>query len=96
MTVFLKDPSAVVDFSIDWGADYLQAGEDILASSWSIFPDDGDSSLAIDQEAGPETGVTAVFVSGGQSGVIYRLTNHISTSQGRADERSLTIRVEQQ
>ena len=96
MTVFLKDPSAVVDFSINWGEDYLQSGEHILASSWGIFPNDGDGGLVIDQESEPEDGITSVFVSAGRSGVIYRLTNQISTSQGRTDERSLTIRVEQQ
>ncbi|WP_321397376.1 hypothetical protein [Emcibacter sp.] len=96
MTVYLKDPAAVVDFSIDWGSNYLLDGEDIASSSWSVFPEDVDQGLVIDQEPVPANGATAVFVSGGVTGVIYRLTNRISTSQGRTDERSLTIRVEEQ
>lgn len=95
MSVFLKDPSAVVDYSIDWGGDYLQPGEAILSSDWSVFPEE-DLGLHVDQDNQPEPGLTLVFVSGGRPGVIYRLTNHISTDQGRIDERALTIRVEQQ
>ncbi|WP_417319833.1 hypothetical protein [Emcibacter sp.] len=95
MPVYLKDPSAVIDFSIDWSGDYLQDGEQIVSSNWSLFPDEA-QGLQVDQEMIPDEGLTAVFVAGGQSGVIYRLTNHISTNQGRSDERSLTIRVEEQ
>ena len=39
MSLLLKDPDAVLDYSIDWGAEYL--GGDLLAeSAWSAMPDE--------------------------------------------------------
>ena len=40
MSFLLKDPDAVLDYSIDWGADYLAAGELLAASGWSVVPDE--------------------------------------------------------
>jgi hypothetical protein len=41
MTLMLKDPDAVLDYMIDWGAEYL--GDDqILESEWSVVPDEAD------------------------------------------------------
>ena len=37
MTFLLKDPAAVLDYSIDWGAEYL--GDDLISTSeWSVSP----------------------------------------------------------
>ena len=37
MSLLLKDPDAVLDYSIDWGAEYL--GDDLLAESeWTVTP----------------------------------------------------------
>ena len=39
MTLLMKDPEAVLDYSIDWGAEYL--GGDLVADSlWSVAPDE--------------------------------------------------------
>ena len=92
---YMKDPEAVIDYSIDWQAGYLLVGEQITASSWFIMPQGAVSDLAIDQIPAIIAGVASVFVKSGVAGKSYQLTNRITTNQGRTDERSLTIKVEQ-
>lgn len=89
MGVFLKDPDATVDYEIDWGAAYL-AGRSIAGSRWSYAPIGTMEVLA----AVTDGGVTRVTVRGGLRGQIIRLTNRISMSDGRADERTLTLRID--
>jgi len=90
MGVYVKDPAAVVDYTVDWGAGYL-SGETVSASAFSIEPVET-GGLAVDAAA--SDGQTAsVTLSGGLAGHTYRVTNHITTSGGRTDERSLTIRI---
>lgn len=92
---FLKDPDATLDYVIDWSVSYLMSGELITASSWSILPQEAVNDLSIDTIPPVASGVTTVFVTGGIAGKIYQLTNRITTDQGRTDERSITIRVEE-
>src|SRR5207248_1554324 len=42
MTLLLKDPDAVLDYSIDWGAEYLLGTDLIADSQWSVVPDEPD------------------------------------------------------
>lgn len=91
MTFLLKHPDATLDYAVDWGADYL-SGEALATSDWTIEPDEpGGISL---------TGnifdllVATATVSGGTTGRIYRLTNHVTTTDGRDDSRSIMLRVE--
>ena len=90
MQVYVKDPGAVLDYSINWAGGYLQSGETLSSSIWTIFPAD-----MTQNSASNAAGVTSITVSGGAVGQIYQLTNRITTSQGRTDERSITVRVEQ-
>lgn len=88
MSVMLKDDNAVIDFSEDWSS-WLASGETIATSSWSVSPD----SLTIDSNTNDTTSATA-WVSGGTVGTVYRLTNRITTSASRTDERTVVVRVE--
>jgi hypothetical protein len=92
MTLLLKDPDAVLDYAIDWGAEYL--GGDLIADSqWSVAPDepDGVSVTGSDFDATTST----VKAAGGLPGRIYKLINHVTLSSGRIDNRSIVLRVEQ-
>ena len=91
MTVFAKDPQAILDYSIDWDDAYLQLGETISTSVWSVLPA---GTLTIDSTASTASVATAT-VSAGTTGHIYRLTNRITTSNSRTEERSITIRVQE-
>lgn len=91
MAIFAKDPAALVDYGVDWSAGYL-TGQTITASNWAVTPG-GNGSISIEaQSIGPAR--TSATLGGGQAGCVYRVTNRIGTSDGRSDERTLVIRVE--
>ena len=91
MTFLLKDPSAVLDYSIDWGAEYL-SGDALTNSNWSVSPDEPGGA----EIAGSEFDllIATVQVSGGEPGKIYRVINQVTTASGREDSRSIILRVE--
>lgn len=82
-----KDPNASLDYQVDW-SDWLGA-DVITASTWTIAPAGGLTT------ATPSfTNVTAkVWLSGGVAGQVVRVTNRITTSGGRIDERSFNVRL---
>lgn len=92
---YVKDPAAVIDYAMDWSLNYLEEGEQITASSWFILPQGAVNDLAVDNIPTPTMGMTTIFVAQGIAGKIYQLTNRITTNQGRTDERSLFIRIEE-
>jgi hypothetical protein len=77
-------PGAILDYAFNW-AEWLQQGETILTSAWSITP-----SLTLNNEQN-QSGVTSVFVNGGVVNKIYYLTNTITTSVGRTDSRTIVL-----
>jgi hypothetical protein len=92
---FAKDPQANLDYSIDWdhnvagaasGTGYLGASETISSSSWSVSP----SGLTVGSTAN-DGKKTTVWLSSGSAGTNYSVTNTITTSQGRTDERSFDV-----
>jgi len=91
MTLMLKDPDSVLDYSVDWGADYL-AGDVLTESSWTIAP--GEAGGVSILSSGFDLKSSTVQVAGGNGGRIYRLTNHVVTAEGREDSRSIMLRVE--
>ena len=92
MSLHLKDPGATLDYAIDWGSDYL-SGDVIATSAWTVDPVEP-GGVAIESSQA-DLLVATVSASGGLSGRRYRLTNHIETASGRADSRSIMLRVEQ-
>ena len=84
-----KDPQAILDYSLDWRREWLDADDAITASSWSVDPVDG--LVISDQPFTDDT--TTVWLSGGMAGSSYTVTNHITTSGGRQDDRSLLVEV---
>lgn len=89
MGIFLKDPAAVIDYAVDWQAAYL-AGATVADSSWVVIPAGALAVVAASHDAGRSTAT----LTGGDRGCVYRLTNHVTFSDGRSDERSLDVRVE--
>lgn len=84
----------MLDYGFDWKSSdpeispYLAANETIKASEW-IVPD---GITVDDAEVGTTT--TKVWLSGGTVGNTYLISNRITTSGGRTDERSIQIIVE--
>ncbi|MEO6226008.1 MAG: hypothetical protein ABIO80_09200 [Sphingomicrobium sp.] len=91
MTLMLKDPDAVLDYTIDWGAEYL--GNDLLAQSqWLPVPDEPGGIAVVGSDFDATT--ATVKVGGGLTGHVYRLINRVELASGRIDDRSITLRVE--
>lgn len=86
MKLFKKDPSAILDYSIDWSL-WLN-GDTIQSSSWTV-----PQGLTKASETNNSTSAT-VWLSGGILGQTYTVTNRVTTTNGRTDERSILIKVE--
>lgn len=85
MTWKLKDPAAVIDYLRDW-SEWL--GEDtILTSTW-IAP----AGITVEDDTHTTTTAT-VWLSGGDVGLSYEVTNRVTTAGGRTDDRTMTIVV---
>lgn len=80
-----KDPDAILDWKFDWSS-WLAVSETIATSDFEVSP-----GLTVTTDSHTNTNTT-VWLSGGTPGV-YRVTNRITTNQGRTDDRSITIRV---
>ena len=93
MTLLLKDPEAVLDYAIDWGAEYLGEGDLLVESSWSVVPDEPEGVAILTSDFGDR--LSTVQAAGGAAGRLYRLANRVMTQSGRVDERSIVLRVEQ-
>ena len=91
MTLLLKDPEATLDYSVDWGSEYL-SGDALVESRWTVSPDEPDGVELLSDRF--DLLVATVQIEGGIAGRLYRLTNHVVTAEGREDSRSIMIRVE--
>lgn len=88
-TRMVKDPDAVLDYQIDWSA-WLATGETISSSDWVV-------QTGITENSASNTTTTAtIWLSGGEAGVTYRVTNRIVTTANRTNDRSLYITVREQ
>ena len=92
MSFYLKDPGSRIDYAIDWGGFYLD-GQVVSGSAWSVFPAET-GGVAVDASSF-DLARTAATLSGGTAGHVYSVTNRVTLSDGRVDERSITIRVEE-
>jgi hypothetical protein len=92
MATYLKDPGASLDYTVDWGAGYLGTAT-LTASTWTVLPVEP-GGLVVSAQA-QSTTRASVTLSGGVPGHFYRLANQVVMSDGKADERSIHIRVEQ-
>ena len=85
---FTKDPDAVLDYSVDWLL--WLAGAQISSSEWIL--NQGATIQKITDTF--TTSRTVVWLSGGDKGVTYLVTNRIVTAGGRTDDRTISVKVE--
>lgn len=98
MTTYIKDSAAVLDYMFDWSDD-LDDGETIVDAEVTVAGGGlvKDSQLVTDgtNRAGETVTSAAVVVwlSDGDTGDEGTATCQITTSAGRIDERTMTIKV---
>ena len=91
MSFLLKDADAVLDYLVDWGAEYLGTDE-LTDSQWSVSPaEPGGVTIA---GSSFDAKSATVMAGGGIPGRIYRLINQVVLASGRIDSRSVVLRVE--
>ena len=88
----VKDPDANLDYSLDW-AEWLEPGDAITASTWTATAMNGALDMIVIGNKAFTTDTTTVWLSGGGECEAYVLTNHVTTSGGRQDDRSLLVQV---
>lgn len=91
MNYYLKNPGASLDYSFDWSP-YVAAGQTIAASRWKVLPVEPGGVTALVNSFASTTAL--VELTGGVAGRVYRITNQVNFSDGRADERTVELRVE--
>ena len=84
---FTKDPDAILDYAVDWSR--WLAGDEIFSSAWTV-----PVGLTKVTDALTPT-KTTVWLSGGTAGQSYTVTNRITTSAGRTEDRSFIAKVEE-
>jgi hypothetical protein len=93
--LFYKDPSATLDFGIDWSS-WLETAETISTSAWAV--DDVTLTIGTATYAPTNSGTeTKVWLSSGTVGTVYRVTNTITTDNtpARITERSFDVKLVQ-
>lgn len=86
MGIYIHDPEAVLVYGFDW-TDWLGDEDSIVTSTWT-----GDEGITLGYDEIDEN-VTRVVVSGGTDKSNYRITNHIVSSLGLEDDRSILLKV---
>lgn len=89
------DKDAFLDYGLDWSASsggnpsWIQPGDSLSASTWAADP-----ALTLNSASFTPEGATAVWVQCGASIKVntwYALTNHVTTTQGRRDSRTIRL-----
>ena len=84
---YIKHPDAVLDYGFDW-SDWLESAETIASSEWDV-----PSGLSEESLSGYTDTTTLIWLAGGIKDEDYDVINHITTSEGREDSRTMTIKV---
>lgn len=86
---FIKDPDAVLDYSVDW-SDWLEDDDDTISSVvWDV-----PTGLTLSSQSETDT-VATVFLSGGTAATRYNVGCRVTTVGGRVDDRTIEIRVQE-
>jgi hypothetical protein len=88
---FRKDPDAVLDYKWDWSA-WLAAESDAISTS-TFLPVDGLTFGTGGQSPTHDSTTATVWLSGGTVGSSYEVTNRITTTGGRTDDRTARVDV---
>jgi hypothetical protein len=87
--MFVKDPSAILDYSVDW-SQWMTTGDSIASVTWSPI-----TGIVVESSPAPSftSTVATAWIGSGTAGNTYTVTCHITTTAGRQDTRTLTFNV---
>lgn len=95
-----KTAEGKLDFGFDW-SDWLYEGDTLAASAWEIevkYGDEDPADLDFVADEGGSAGThdgttTTCWVEGGTVGITYRLTNTVTSAEGRSDNRGFDLNI---
>ena len=85
-----KDPDERLDYMMNWAREMQARNDSIIKSEWFIVDDDGSLTIESDGLSGHKS---YVWLTGGDHGRGYQLTNRVHTSGGRIFDRSVLLLV---
>jgi hypothetical protein len=90
----IKDPTEKLYYNFDYTVIMeTTAPADVIATStWSIQHDDG--SLVIEGTGHDDVKTNVHLTGGGRLGSLWRVINHITTTAGRAYERTIYLTIQ--
>lgn len=89
MVTFFKDPDAILDYHVDWGV-WLTERDSIASSVWLTFsPDVSVVAESLDNN------IASAVVSGGRLGMVYTLTNRVTTQVGLVQDKSIRLAIKE-
>lgn len=95
MANFTKDPDALLDYKFNW-QDWLNTGDTIIEATafpGGSYTNPGDIRVAANSVSASVSHV--VWLSAGNVGEEYIITSRITTAQGRRNDQSLTVSIEE-
>lgn len=84
-----KDPSEVLDYSIDWSN--RLTSDRIVSSAFTVAPG---ANVSIVANSFSNT-ITTVWLASGTAGRVARVTNHVVTFGGREFEESVSLTIQE-
>lgn len=91
LVTFVKDPDARLDYTIRWSA-WLATGDTIASVDWAVTT--GDVTIGSGAYAPSVSGTSStVWIEGGTTMSTVRA--RITTTAGRIDDRSITVRIQE-
>jgi len=84
-----KDPADTLKYRMDWAPFLTPLSDTISASTWQV---DGLSASTPLIEAGALS--TTIWLDGGRDGMVYQVSNQVTTSAGRQVTRSFQLEVQ--
>jgi hypothetical protein len=88
VTTYIKDPSAELDYAEDF-SQWLLTGDSISTATWTV-----PNGLTQPQTATLVGAKATVWLGGGTLGQEYTVSVHVVTAQGRKDDRSFTVGIQ--
>ena len=83
-----KSPNDDYDFTQDWSSEILT--DTISTSTWTV---ETGITKGVESNA---ANTTTLWVSGGEAGKVYKVTNQITTAAGRTHEQEWYLTVQDQ
>ena len=82
-----KSSTEVLDYGFDWDDEYLETGDTVSTSAWTV-----PTGITKDSDSNTTT-ATTIWLSGGTLGTSYVLVNTVVTAGGRTAVRAFTLTI---